>query len=147
MFSFLLLWLPSGWNLFLLKNLKSVTDYAQPAASQQIASLVKPSRLQLGPVKPFFDMFAMVPILSCPSLPEWCILAIWKCVFVSNNTFHIKWKHSSTLPQVSLCGHLYTWMPSVPGCCSSLTVRVCAVFWPRPSCQVRLLPPARRGSW
>ncbi|MEQ2287980.1 hypothetical protein AMECASPLE_018315 [Ameca splendens] len=40
-----------------------------------------------------------------------------------------------------------TWMPSVPGCCSNLTVRVCDVFWPRPSCQVRLLPPARRGSW
>ncbi|MED6255187.1 hypothetical protein ATANTOWER_005809 [Ataeniobius toweri] len=27
-------------------------------------------------------------------------------------------------------------------CCSNLTVRVCDVFWPRPSCQVRLLPPA-----
>lgn len=45
------------------------------------------------------------------------------------------------------CTHPFTWMPSVPGCCSSLTVRVCAAFWPRPSCQVKLLPPARRGSW
>lgn len=44
-------------------------------------------------------------------------------------------------------GDIGTWMPSVPGCCSNLTVRVCAVFCPRPSCQVRLLPPARRGSW
>lgn len=63
-----------------------------------------------------------------------------------NNLF-LKHPHFSALPLVPLCERLYTWMPSVPGCCSSLTVLVCAVFWPRPSCQVKLLPPARRGSW
>lgn len=35
---------------------------------------------------------------------------------------------------------------SVPGCCSSFTVRPPAVFHPRPSCQVRF-PPVRRLSW
>lgn len=35
---------------------------------------------------------------------------------------------------------------SVPGCCSSFTLRPPAVFCPRPSCQVRF-PPVRRLSW
>lgn len=35
---------------------------------------------------------------------------------------------------------------SVPGCCSSFTVRPPAVFHPRPSCHVRF-PPVRRLSW
>lgn len=39
-----------------------------------------------------------------------------------------------------------TWWPSVPGCWSSFTVLPPAVFWPRPSCQVRF-PPVRRLSW
>ena len=43
-------------------------------------------------------------------------------------------------PQVSC-----TWEAPVPGCCSSFTVLPPALFWPRPSCQVRF-PPVRRLS-
>lgn len=61
-------------------------------------------------------------------------------------------KNSSTVSvggvvlHVELVCLVTTCRASVPGCCSSFTVRPPATFWPRPSCQVRF-PPVRRLSW